>query len=293
MSEVIEHSQERLDNIQAIEPILSALRTISMGSWQKALKLRANLQEYRSQFGDIYQFVLPYINKNTSVDKYIKPKTNNKVALVIGSERGLIGKFNRDLVEFTKNYIKEQERDGTQVKFWLLGSRIKRLFIQREIHFDQAEALSTTSLPIFDIAAKMIRKWLISYEKCQIDAIDVIYNAYNGHAKYKIQVDRLLPFSYQKMTDTKPTSSWPQPIIETDPRRLYAQLIKQETTIHLFELLLESAASEHSARYQLMEEAVQNSDRLIEELNNDLQTIRHQAITREMQELAAGAGLLE
>jgi F0F1-type ATP synthase gamma subunit len=57
--------------------------------------------------------------------------------------------------------------------------------------------------------------------------------------------------------------------------------------------LLESVAAEHAARYQLMEAAIRNAERLIEELTIAVQTARRHAITREMQELAAGAGLIE
>ena len=56
--------------------------------------------------------------------------------------------------------------------------------------------------------------------------------------------------------------------------------------------MLDSTAAEHSARYQLMEGATQNSNRLIDELTLALQAARQQAITVEMQELAAGAGLI-
>jgi F-type H+-transporting ATPase subunit gamma len=64
------------------------------------------------------------------------------------------------------------------------------------------------------------------------------------------------------------------------------------TTTELYRVLLDSAASEHSARYQLMEGATQNANRLIDELALALQAVRQQAITAEMQELAVGAGLL-
>jgi chemotaxis response regulator CheB len=46
------------------------------------------------------------------------------------------------------------------------------------------------------------------------------------------------------------------------------------------------------ARFQLMEAATQNAERLIDELTLVVQTACQQAITQEMQELAAGAGLL-
>jgi F-type H+-transporting ATPase subunit gamma len=56
--------------------------------------------------------------------------------------------------------------------------------------------------------------------------------------------------------------------------------------------LIDSATAEHSARYQIMENATQNAQRLIEELTLAVQNARKQAITQEMQELAAGAGLI-
>jgi F-type H+-transporting ATPase subunit gamma len=60
----------------------------------------------------------------------------------------------------------------------------------------------------------------------------------------------------------------------------------------MYRVLLDSAAAEHSARFQLMEGAAQNSNRLINELTLALQSARQHAITSEMQELASGAGLL-
>ena len=64
------------------------------------------------------------------------------------------------------------------------------------------------------------------------------------------------------------------------------------TTMTFYQALINSAASEHAARFQLMEEAGQNSDRLIDEMTEMLQMYRRQSITQEMQELAVAAGLL-
>jgi F-type H+-transporting ATPase subunit gamma len=81
-------------------------------------------------------------------------------------------------------------------------------------------------------------------------------------------------------------------IVETDPVSLFARVIEQLTATRLYALLLESAAAEHAARYELMGAATQNADRLIAELTLAIHTARQQAITQEMQELAAGAGMI-
>jgi len=51
--------------------------------------------------------------------------------------------------------------------------------------------------------------------------------------------------------------------------------------------------AEHVARFRLMDEATQNAQRLMEELQMELLSAKRQMVTREMQELAVGAGLLK
>jgi F0F1-type ATP synthase gamma subunit len=74
---------------------------------------------------------------------------------------------------------------------------------------------------------------------------------------------------------------------------LFLRTYEHIVAMRLYEALLHSKASIHSNRYQLMEESTKNADRILEELEILLQMERRQSITREMQELAIGAGLLE
>ncbi len=86
-------------------------------------------------------------------------------------------------------------------------------------------------------------------------------------------------------------AEWP-PIAETDPLWLYVKAVELWLSARLYTVMLESAAAEHSARYQLLEGAGQNAQELIAELQTYLQVARQESITAEMQDLAAGAGLL-
>ena len=132
--------------------------------------------------------------------------------------------------------------------------------------------------------------------------MDVLYNAYEGAGRYSPTVTRLLPpqLPAKPSPIISPAASnqmagddWVVPVIvETDPLRLYARVVEQWMSVSFYNVLLSAAASEHSARFHLMESAAQNSARLVEALTLELQSARRQAITREMQELAVGAGLL-
>jgi F-type H+-transporting ATPase subunit gamma len=155
-----------------------------------------------------------------------------------------------------------------------------------------------TKLPSTELANELTLLWLRAYEERELDAVDVVYNAYRSSTVYEPVTARLIPpplpahrparGAAQDRTD----AFWPPPYIDTDPVDLYTRLIRLWTTTEAYRILLDSAAAEHSARYQLMEGATQNAQRLVGELTLALQAARQQAITAEMQDLAAGAGLL-
>ncbi len=319
--EDLERVQTRLENIRTVEPILSALRTISLGSWQAAQKQQTAIQRYTRQLLKVLPALLPYLPSSGGIGQEgpwsrilsflaapIPRLPNNFpdnaqemasapkiLALVLGSERGLCGRFNATLVKYTQEYLKAQ--GDSPVELAALGSRVTRLLERAGLTLAWSGRLPSTSLPSSQMAFDLTRRWLARYEARKLDAVDLIYNAYRGAGQYETQTRRLIP---PPLPDTSAVSSdpeflspsWPPVIVETDPLGLYNRIIEQWTAISLYGRLLESTASEHSTRHQLMESATQNAEQLIEELNLVIQTNRRQSITREMQELAAGAGLI-
>ena len=59
--EELERVQARLDNISTVEPILGALRTISLGSWQAAQKQQAAVQGYAGRLLALLPSLLPHL----------------------------------------------------------------------------------------------------------------------------------------------------------------------------------------------------------------------------------------
>lgn len=288
----LERVQGRLDNIRSVEPILGALQTISLGSWQAALRQSGELRGYKERLAALLPMLLPRLPAPRSTKRHERSEPARVVALAVGSERGLCGRFNAAIAERAEAYLAEQAVIGSQVELVALGTRACRVFERRGHHLAWAGELSVTALPSFELCAGLTRRWLMRYEARELDAADVIYSAYRGLGGYEPTVMRLIP--PQLPADRVTTASLPgfSPIIETDPLVLYRRVIEQWVAVRLYELLLESAAAEHAARYALTEAAAQNADRLIAELTVTIQTARQGAITREMQELAAGAGLL-
>ena len=70
-------------------------------------------------------------------------------------------------------------------------------------------------------------------------------------------------------------------------------LLPRLLEVELFQLLLESSASEHSSRMMTMRNATNNAQDMINELTLTYNQVRQAAITQEIAEIAAGRAALE
>ena len=291
MSETLQRNQERLENIKIIEPLLGALRTISLGAWRASLTKKSTMEAYTNNLLSILYQIMPSI-KIPPVTKPVEDKARVKTNLVfvIGSDRGFCGKFDANVLDKLDSIYFELPQQDLRV--WMSGSRLIRSAEQRGVEIQWAVTLTGKSYPTYSSVYNIARKILDDYEKFVLDEVNILYNHYDNAGKYHPEIVKLLPFDVEQYKNTQTASDWPDPIIETDPISIYRRIMEQLITVSLYNYFLESSASEHSARYNLMEEAGQNTDRLIEELNIIVQMGRRHAITQEMQELAAGAGLM-
>jgi F-type H+-transporting ATPase subunit gamma len=286
--EQLERLTARLENVQAVQPLLNALRAISSRSRLIALQ-RAEGVEQHGQ--DLLQMLALVSARISALDRrpHRSGADGTLVLVVIGSERGLCGAFNDVLVAYAEQLAAQYVAAGTQLQLVALGKRVHSALRSTEYSPSSSFSLSATALPSYDLAHSLVAEWLQAYQRHELDAVEVIYNAYQGLARYQPQLVRLLP--PQLPPRSAQETEWP-PQIETDPRCLFARLVELSLSARLYAILLQSAAAEHSARFQLLDGASQNAERLIDELKLFLQVARQDAITSELQDLAVGAGLL-
>jgi F-type H+-transporting ATPase subunit gamma len=305
MVQDIERVQSRLKNIRTVEPILGALRTISLGTWQRALSRRKGLRDYSDRLLALLPPILPeleerkplvqrlpYVRRVLSFDQGEYAMSGQVVAVVIGSERGLCGRYNDAVLKRTAQYLEERATGGTKVALIAMGAKAVKGLRDQGRTLARSHSQSSTALPSFSMAFAWTEEWLARYEAYELDGVDIIYNAYEGAGEYTPTVTRLIPPEMPSDAGEEGAVSR-NVILETDPFSLYTRIVEQWTAIGFYRLLLAATASEHSARFQLMESATQNVEQLIDELTQTLQSARRHAITQEMQELAIGAGLLE
>jgi len=138
------------------------------------------------------------------------------------------------------------------------------------------------------------------------DKVVVGYTEFQSSLVQEAKVRQILPlspFDLEKMigSDTSagemPKESEDFPIesyyLEPDLDTIVDTVMPRLVEIQLYQAILESAASEHSARMVAMKNASENASDMIHELTLAYNKARQAAITQEIAEIAGGAAALE
>jgi F-type H+-transporting ATPase subunit gamma len=268
--------QQRLENLKAIKPMLMSLRTISLSSWRLSLKKIENLKAYRQEIDSIAEQVgvLPVAQAN--------PENPKSCLIILGSTRGLCGGFNRDLFTAYKEHASELDQT---TEILLFGEKIGKTFSSQHTAYHQVLDYPKINQVNFQFINRLFSTLLSDNPLCRI-----LYNQYQGSGRYTA-VLRTIPVS--QSTNFKAVDHRSDLIIDTDPQILADYLFHESNLLGIYESFLSSLAAEHSFRFQIMENAITNTDDLIQELGLMVQVERQRKITSEMRELSISAGLLD
>ena len=286
----INRPEQRLENIQAVEPILSALRTVSQASMQSARRQLSALQRYGSDLLDLTAWLPVEAEVLGPGDE----KAQSRMLMIaFGSDRGLCGSFNTDLAKELLNQLNELGTPEVELEVWALGLRLNSALDRRGFHPDHAERFARRSVPEFQKANRLTRRMLESYRTGRYNRVLVLFHRHRRGGRYLSFLEQLLPVEKEGIRRQESEEIWPPPILETDPKGLLRRLLIQAVEINFYEFMLASSEAEHAARYQILENAAQNTEQLMEELQMEVQLARQQAITTEMLDLVAAAGLIK
>lgn len=82
-------------------------------------------------------------------------------------------------------------------------------------------------------------------------------------------------------------------LFEPNPREVLDRLLPRMIEMSIYQMLLESSASEHSARMMAMRSAGDSAKDMLEGLTLTLNQARQASITREISEISAGKAAIE
>jgi len=209
----------------------------------------------------------------------------NKIAVVhITPDRGLCGGLNANINRRTASLILEQSIPVTLITVGRKGLDFMRRY-ERDI---RAEFTRLGDRPSLLDTLPISRIIIDDYANGVIDLVYLVYAQFISTMVQRPIMKQILPVEPAAI----PTAQNVDYIYEPGPVAVLGELLPRFVEMQVYHAILESIASEQSARMVAMRNATDNANELIEELTLMYNKARQESITKELLDITGGAAAL-
>lgn len=225
-----------------------------------------------------------------------KVKQNRIIVFVIASDIGMCGNYNGRIGKTTQIFLERllKKNRKAEIGVWIKGIRGERFFLKNTPYpVLNVEPWSDQGVSIID-ALSLIMTMTDLFLHKNIDEIYCAYTKFISPVKREPKVIKLLPFSFGLEEQTKKEKTaitkW---IYEPDSLTILKELIPMYFKIQIFDLLLESYASEQGARMMAMEDASDRASEKLHEMGIHYNRMRRDLITLDLLGILSAARVIE
>lgn len=282
--------KRRIRSVNSTKQITKAMELVASS---KMKKTKERLETTRPYFNAVRDAVNDIISHTIGVrHKLITPREIKKTGyIVISADRGLAGGYNSNVIKAATNHMKEKN----EVSVITIGQKAKGFFKKRNYDID-GEFTHISEDPSYADAQNIGRLAVELYNQGLVDEVNLVYTEFVSTISYNPKVIKLLPLEPEKNekedkeienTELKDLMSY-----EPSPEAVLSYLIPKYIDSTIYGALVESAASEQSARRIAMENATDNAEDIIDTLELKYNRARQASITQEITEIIGGAEAL-
>jgi F-type H+-transporting ATPase subunit gamma len=275
-------------HIRSIKNISQVTRAMEMVSASKMMRAQSQVISARPYADKTWEILthLACLPTSGQLHPLLEQRPIRRVGLVVlTSDRGLCGGLNNNVIRLATQFILGQENPVRVVAAGKTGrDALARLNVDII-----AEFTKLPDPPSYVDVTPIARVTMDDFVGGEVDRVHVAFNRFVNTLTQESTFRTLLPLTSECGVEEVGREY----IYEPDPDTLLDELLPRFTEDQIYQMVLESLASEHSARMVAMRNANENANEMIADLTFTFNQVRQTAITREMLEIAAGAAALE
>ena len=282
--------KQRIKSVKNISQVTRALQAVSASKVRKAIDQLEDTRHYSIKAWQVLQHIAEQPDRSSLHPLLVKhPVVKTIIAIVISGDRGLAGPYNSNLIRAADLWDKSVE---AQIRYITVGKRGRDQLLRRKREI-MAEFSNLPAQPSYNDISPVGRIAIDKFLENEVDEVYLIYTQFINRMNHQPVVKKLLPLEtgvderVKSFEETKPLIGGY--IFEPDQKSILEEIIPRFTALQVFRAVIESLASEHSARMVAMKNATENATALADALQLEYNNARQQAITNEMLDIAGGA----
>jgi F-type H+-transporting ATPase subunit gamma len=279
----------KIKSVQNTRKITKAMEMVAASKMRRAQERMRNARPYSEKVRNIAAN-LGKANPEYRPAYLVEREVKNAGVIVVTTDKGLCGGMNTNVLRALTNTMKDLDSKGVSLSCTPIGMKgfqfLNRIKAKIVSHVTQMG-----DTPHLEKLIGAIKVQLDAYENGEVDAVYLAYTKFINTMKQEPVVEKLLPLSSEKLTQTTDEAreyGWDY-LYEPDPQSVVDELLKRYVEALIYQAVAENMASEQSARMVAMKAASDNAKNVIGELQLVYNKTRQAAITKELSEIVGGA----
>jgi F-type H+-transporting ATPase subunit gamma len=220
-----------------------------------------------------------------------RPEVRAAAVVVMTSDRGFAGPHNANILRTAEELVARLRSDGVEPRMYVVGRKGVAYYRFRQRDLERTWT-GVSDQPRYDNAREIAETVLNAFLENEIDEIHMVFADFVSAMVQRPAALRVIPLVVEAGTE-RPPQPLPMYVFEPDVESVLNALLPRYVAARIFTAMLESAASEWSARRRAMSAATDNAQQLVEALTREYNQARQGAITQEIMEIVGGAEALQ
>jgi F-type H+-transporting ATPase subunit gamma len=289
--------RRRIKSVKNTAQITKAMQLVAASKMKKAQDQAVSGRSY----ADLLNKVLVNLKEYTGEEDHplLKEQEGSReLVILVTTDKGLCGPLNTNLLRLVMDQV------AGDADFITIGNKGRQALVRvkRNIVADFSVKDPVAFLEVKPVAEFVMEKFLAG----DYDKVTVAFTNFKNTISQEPLLETLLPISPIELGKAKGyegvgkdevvhegSAHYGGYIFEPDARGVLDMIVPQYVGYQLYQMVLESRASEHSARMVAMKAATDNAKQMIKDLTLDYNKQRQAAITSELLEITTAMRALE
>jgi len=290
--------KRRIKSVKNTKKITKAMELVAASKMKRAVSKTLASRLYAGYSWELLTSLSGRLEEITHPFFTESKNTNKNLIVLITSNRGLCGAYNSQIIK--KTILKIKELTGEEIDFITVGKKgdgaMRRIGQNITSAFTELPDIITLS----DITP-LSQLLTTEYKSGKYKNVYVAYTDFVSALSQKPKIRKLLPISKEELKDVieeslegrteemnKEKKTEATYLLEGETEKLIEMLAEKLVRMQIYQMILESNASEQSSRMVAMKNASDAAGEMIDDLTLVFNKARQSNITREISEISAG-----
>jgi F-type H+-transporting ATPase subunit gamma len=274
--------RRRIRSIESTSKITRAMEMIATSKMKRAQEQALEGRPYSEKITQVLADLAALPQTGETSHPLLERRDVSRIAIIhITADRGLCGGLNANVNRLTANFTLEQSVPVTLI---VVGRR-GRNFMAHYGRDIRAEFTNISDRPFLLDILPISHIIIDDYTNRLVDQVYIAYTRFITTMTQRPVLEQLLPVEPEE----RRAGGHADYIYEPHAHAVLSELLPRFVEMQIYHAILESIASEQSARMVAMRSATENARELIQDLTLIYNKARQEMITKELSDIMGGA----